>query len=63
MNCHVSWIPLIVIVGRSPYMEDLDRASRNIRIHCSQEAKDQEGIVRQWVSGNTRSGLGDRLWM
>ncbi|MEM4970077.1 MAG: thiamine pyrophosphate-requiring protein [Sulfolobales archaeon] len=49
MNCYISRIPLIVIAGRSPYTEDLDRASRNIRIHWPQEARDQGGIVRQWV--------------
>jgi acetolactate synthase-1/2/3 large subunit len=49
MNSYISRIPLIVIAGRSPYTEEGDRASRNIRIHWPQEARDQGGLVRQWV--------------
>jgi len=44
-----SRIPLIVIAGRSPYTENGSNASRNLRIHWTQEARDQGEILRQWV--------------
>jgi acetolactate synthase-1/2/3 large subunit len=43
MNSFIFRIRLIVIAGRSPYTEEGDRASRNIRIHWPQEARDQGG--------------------
>ncbi|EZQ07078.1 acetolactate synthase catalytic subunit [Candidatus Acidianus copahuensis] len=49
INAYTSRIPLIVIAGRSPYTESGSVASRNLRIHWTQEAKDQGGILRQWV--------------
>jgi acetolactate synthase-1/2/3 large subunit len=49
MNCYISRIPLIVIAGRSPYTEDEEKGSRNEINHWTQEARDQGGIVRQWV--------------
>lgn len=49
INAFTSRIPLIVIAGRSPYTEVGSPASRNLRIHWTQEAKDQGEIVRQWV--------------
>ena len=48
-NAYTSRIPLIVIAGRSPYTEKGSTASRNLRIHWTQEAKDQGEVVRQWV--------------
>ncbi|MGC9208832.1 MAG: thiamine pyrophosphate-requiring protein [Nitrososphaeria archaeon] len=42
-------LPLFVIAGRSPYTERGSTASRDLRIHWTQEARDQGGIVRQWV--------------
>jgi len=48
-NAYASRIPLIVIAGRSPYTETGSPASRNLRIHWTQEAKDQGEAVRQWV--------------
>ncbi|BAB67519.1 thiamine pyrophosphate-requiring protein [Sulfurisphaera tokodaii] len=49
INAFTSRIPLIVIAGRSPYTETGSPASRNLRIHWTQEARDQGEIVRQWV--------------
>ncbi|BFH72811.1 thiamine pyrophosphate-requiring protein [Sulfurisphaera javensis] len=49
INAYTSRIPLIVLAGRSPYTEVGSPASRNLRIHWTQEAKDQGEIVRQWV--------------
>ncbi|MEM4138795.1 MAG: thiamine pyrophosphate-requiring protein [Sulfolobaceae archaeon] len=49
MNSYTSRIPLIVIAGRSPYTEEGHRGSRNLRIHWTQEARDQGEMVRQWV--------------
>jgi len=48
-NAFTSRIPLIVIAGRSPYTEEGSTASRNLRIHWTQEARDQGGLVRQYV--------------
>jgi acetolactate synthase-1/2/3 large subunit len=49
MNSYISRIPLIVIAGRSPYTEGDEKGSRNEINHWTQEARDQGGIVRQWV--------------
>ncbi|MBP1357643.1 MAG: thiamine pyrophosphate-requiring protein [Sulfolobus sp.] len=49
INAYTSRIPLIVLAGRSPYTEVGSPASRNLRIHWTQEARDQNSIVRQWV--------------
>ncbi|MEJ2777370.1 thiamine pyrophosphate-requiring protein [Stygiolobus sp. RP850M] len=49
INAYTSRIPLIIIAGRSPYTEDGSTASRNLRIHWTQEARDQGEVVRQWV--------------
>ncbi|AOL16332.1 acetolactate synthase catalytic subunit [Sulfolobus sp. A20] len=49
MNAYTSRIPLLVIAGRSPYLEKGNTASRNLRIHWTQEARDQGEIVRQYV--------------
>lgn len=48
-NAFTSRIPLLVIAGRSPYTEEGSTASRNLRIHWTQEARDQGGLVRQYV--------------
>jgi Thiamine pyrophosphate-requiring enzymes [acetolactate synthase, pyruvate dehydrogenase (cytochrome), glyoxylate carboligase, phosphonopyruvate decarboxylase] len=49
MNAYGSRIPLVVIAGRTPYLEEDGPAARNLRIHWTQEARDQGQIVRQWV--------------
>ncbi|BCU69610.1 thiamine pyrophosphate-requiring protein [Stygiolobus caldivivus] len=49
INAFTSRVPLIVLAGRSPYTEEGSTASRNLRIHWTQEARDQGEVVRQWV--------------
>ncbi|MEM3329389.1 MAG: thiamine pyrophosphate-requiring protein [Saccharolobus sp.] len=49
MSAFTSRIPLMVIAGRSPYTEKGSTASRNLRIHWTQEARDQGELVRQYV--------------
>ncbi|BCU67626.1 acetolactate synthase [Sulfolobales archaeon HS-7] len=44
-----SRIPLIVIAGKSPYTERGSTASRNLRIHWTQDLRDQGGVLRQYV--------------
>ncbi|KQB36571.1 MULTISPECIES: thiamine pyrophosphate-binding protein [Acidiplasma] len=48
MNAYSARRPLLIIAGRSPNTLKGD-ASRNLRIHWGQEAKDQGEMVRQWV--------------
>lgn len=49
MNAFGSRIPLLLIAGRTPYTEEGSAASRNVRIHWTQEARDQGEMVRQWT--------------
>lgn len=49
MSAYTSRVPLLVIAGRSPYTESGNNASRNLRIHWTQEARDQGELVRQYV--------------
>lgn len=49
MSSFTSRIPLLVIAGRSPYTERGSNASRNLRIHWTQEVRDQGELVRQYV--------------
>ncbi|AAY81567.1 thiamine pyrophosphate-requiring protein [Sulfolobus acidocaldarius] len=49
VDAYTSRIPLIVIAGRSPYTEEGHEGSRNLRIHWTQEARDQGTVVRQWI--------------
>lgn len=48
MNSYSARRPLLIIAGRSPNTLHGD-ASRNLRIHWGQEAKDQGEMLRQWV--------------
>ncbi|AWR93794.1 thiamine pyrophosphate-requiring protein [Acidianus brierleyi] len=47
-NAYTSRIPLLVIAGKSPYTDKGNLASRDLRIHWTQDA-DQEEIVRKYV--------------
>ncbi|QKR00149.1 thiamine pyrophosphate-requiring protein [Metallosphaera tengchongensis] len=47
-NAFTSRIPLLVLAGRSPYTEEGNSASRNLRIHWTQEARDQGELGRQY---------------
>ncbi|ABP94609.1 thiamine pyrophosphate enzyme TPP binding domain protein [Metallosphaera sedula] len=48
-NAFTSRIPLLVLAGRSPYTEEGSTASRNLRIHWTQEARDQGEFGRQYL--------------
>ncbi|BCS92527.1 thiamine pyrophosphate-requiring protein [Metallosphaera javensis (ex Sakai et al. 2022)] len=48
-NAYTSRIPLLVLAGRSPYTEEGSTASRNLRIHWTQEARDQGEFGRQYL--------------
>jgi acetolactate synthase-1/2/3 large subunit len=61
MNAYASRIPLIVIAGRSPYTEKGNPASRNLKIHWTQEARDQGEIVRQWVKWDFEIRRADQI--
>jgi acetolactate synthase-1/2/3 large subunit len=47
-NAFTSRIPLIVIAGKSPYTSKGSNASRNLRVHWTQDA-DQEMLVKNYV--------------
>ncbi len=47
-NAFTSRIPLVVLAGRSPYTEEGNTASRNLRIHWTQETRDQGEFGRQY---------------
>lgn len=47
-NAYTSRIPLLVIAGKSPYTSRGSTASRNLRIHWTQDA-DQEELMRKYV--------------
>lgn len=49
LNAYTSRIPLLVIVGRSPYTTRGGNVSRNLRVHWTQEVRDQGEMVRQMV--------------
>ncbi|MEM0113484.1 MAG: thiamine pyrophosphate-requiring protein [Metallosphaera sp.] len=48
-NAFTSRVPLLVLAGRSPYTEEGSPASRNLRIHWTQEARDQGELGRQYT--------------
>lgn len=47
-NAYTSRIPLLVIAGKSPYTSRGSTASRNLRIHWTQDA-DQEELMRKYT--------------
>ncbi|MFP3203136.1 MAG: thiamine pyrophosphate-requiring protein [Sulfolobus sp.] len=47
-NAFTSRIPLLVIAGKSPYTSKGSSASRNLRVHWTQDA-DQEAIIKNYV--------------
>lgn len=47
-NAYTSRIPLLVIAGKSPYTSKGNNGSRNLRIHWTQDA-DQEELMRKYV--------------
>ncbi|MGI0091402.1 MAG: thiamine pyrophosphate-requiring protein [Nitrososphaerales archaeon] len=49
MNAYGSRVPLLLIAGRTPYTEAGSAASRNGRIHWTQETRDQGEMIRQWT--------------
>ncbi|QGA55194.1 thiamine pyrophosphate-requiring protein [Sulfolobus sp. E5-1-F] len=61
MSAYTSRIPLLVIAGRSPYTEKGNTASRNLRIHWTQEARDQGELVRQYVKYDFEIRMADQI--
>ncbi len=49
MDAYTSMVPLLIIAGRSPYTEFGSPASRDLRVHWTQEARDQGELIRQYV--------------
>ncbi|WP_338599295.1 thiamine pyrophosphate-requiring protein [Sulfolobus tengchongensis] len=61
MGAYTSRIPLLVIAGRSPYTEKGYNASRNLRIHWTQEARDQGELVRQYTKYDFEIRMPDQI--